>query len=129
MQKIKNERYQQVSMEQYLRRTEVSLKDVLGIMNEEIGDSAVENEVEIEIKYAGYVQREIGIINRLKKYEDKKIPGELIFENIKGLGREAQEKLNKVKPTSLGQAARISGITPCDISLLAVYIEKLRRIS
>ena len=127
MGKIKGRRYQKVSMEQYLRRTEVSLKDVLGIMNEAIGDADVENQVEIEIKYSGYVQREIGIINRLKKYEDKKIPLELIFKDIKGLGREAQEKLNKVRPISLGQAARISGITPCDISVLAVYIEKLKR--
>ena len=129
MDKIKKLRHQQISMEQYLRRTEVSLKDVLGIMNEQIGDSEVENQVEIEIKYSGYVQREIGIINRLKKYEDKKIPLELIFKDIKGLGREAQEKLNKVRPISLGQAARISGITPCDISVLAVHIEKIRRTS
>ncbi len=129
MEKIKKTRHLQVSMDQYLRRTEVNLKDVLGIMNDKIGDDEVENQVEIEIKYSGYVQREIGIVNRLKKYEEKKIPSDLVFKGLKGLSREAQEKLDKIKPVSLGQAARISGITPCDISFLAVHIEKLRRLS
>ena len=98
-------------------------------MNEEIGDSEVESKVEIEIKYAGYVEREKVAANRLKQYENKKIPAGLVYQTINGLGREAREKLEKVKPLSLGQAARISGITPCDISLLAITIEKLRRSS
>ncbi len=126
---IKNRRFQQVPMDQYLRRSEVNLKDVLGIMNEEIGDSNIENQVEAEIKYAGYIQREAGAINRMKQYDEKKIPISLSFQEVKGLGREAREKLEKVKPLSLGQASRISGVTPCDISLLAVYIEKLKRQS
>ncbi len=124
---IKNFRFQQVSMDQYLRRSEVNLKDVLGIMNEEIGDSKIEDQVEAEIKYAGYIKREIGAINRMKQYEEKKIPVNFSFQDVKGLGREAVEKLEKSKPISLGQAGRISGITPCDISLLAVYIEKIKR--
>ena len=127
MEKIKKTRHQQVPMDQYLRRTNVNLKDVLGLMNDEIGDEDVENQIEIEIKYSGYVQREIGIVNRLKKYEEKKIPLGLVFKEIKGLSREAQEKLDKIKPLSLGQASRISGITPCDITFLAIHIEKLRR--
>ena len=129
MDKIGKTRYKQVPMDQYLRRTEIKLKDVLDIMNEEIGDSDIENQIEIQIKYSGYVQRELAHINRAKKYEDKKIPPTLPYKEIKGLSREAQEKLDKIKPLSFGQASRISGITPCDISVLAVYIEKLRRIS
>jgi len=129
VEKLKKTRHQQVPMDQYLRRSEVSMRDVLGIMNEEIGDSEVEKQVQIEIKYSGYVQREVGIVNRLKQYEEKKIPALLNFDEIKGLGREAREKLNKVKPISLGQASRISGVTPCDISVLAIHIEKLRRTS
>ncbi len=125
--KIRHTRHEQVSMDQYLRRPESSLKEVLGLMNEEIGDSEVESRVEIEIKYAGYVEREKVAAHRLKQYENKKIPGDLVYQSINGLGREAREKLEKVKPLSLGQAARISGITPCDISLLAITIEKLRR--
>jgi tRNA uridine 5-carboxymethylaminomethyl modification enzyme len=127
--RIKKTRHQQVPMDQYLRRSEVKLEDVLGIMNEEIGDREVARQVEIEIKYSGYVERELGMVNKLKNYENKKIPAQLIFKDIKGISKEAQEKLEKVHPSSLGQAARISGITPCDISVLAVHIEKLRRIS
>ena len=129
VQSIKGRRFEQVSMDQYLRRPEISLKDVLGILNETIEDSDVENQVETEIKYEGYIQREAGAINRMKQYDEKKIPVSLSFQDIKGLGREAREKLDNIRPVSLGQAARISGITPCDISLLAVYIEKLKRSS
>jgi tRNA uridine 5-carboxymethylaminomethyl modification enzyme len=127
--KIKKRRHQQTPMDQYLRRTEVKLPEVLNLMNEKIGDRDVENQVEIEIKYSGYIQREVGIINRMRQYEDKKIPVGLVFKEIRGLSRESQEKLEKIKPVSLGQASRISGVTPCDISVLAVYIEKLRRSS
>ena len=129
VERLRNQRYQQVYLDQYLRRSEVKLKDILTILNEEIEDREVERQIEIEVKYSGYVDREIGIVNRLKLYEEKKIPHDLVFKEIKGLSREAQEKLGKIKPVSLGQAVRISGITPCDISVLAVHIEKLRRSS
>ncbi|MBI3315924.1 MAG: FAD-dependent oxidoreductase, partial [Candidatus Omnitrophica bacterium] len=129
VEKLKQKRFQQVPMDQYLRRSEIKLTDVLGLLNESIEDQEVMRQIEIEIKYAGYVQREISLVNRMKQYEDKKIPNQLIFKEIRGLSREAQEKLEKVKPVSLGQAARISGITPCDVSVLAVHIEKLRRSS
>jgi tRNA uridine 5-carboxymethylaminomethyl modification enzyme len=129
IEKIRGQRYQNVSMEQYLRRPEVNLKEVLGVMNEQIGDNDIENKIEVEVKYAGYVQREIGMISRMKQYDDKKIPADIVYQDVKGLGREAREKLEKVAPISLGQASRISGITPCDVSLLAVYIEKQRRAS
>jgi len=127
VEKIKSTRIQSVSMSQYLRRPESNLQEVLGLMKEEIGDSEIESKVEIEIKYEGYIQREWGAVNRLKQVEEKKIPAEMNYHIIKGLGREAREKLEKIRPISLGQAARISGITPCDISLLAVFIEKQRR--
>lgn len=127
--KIKKQRYQQVAMDQYLRRSEVGLRDVLDLMNEEIGDREVESQIEIEIKYSGYIEREVGAVNRIKQYEEKKIPSDLCFQEIKGLSREAKEKFDKIKPASLGQASRISGITPCDISVLAIHIEKFRRSS
>ena len=69
----------------------------------------------------------MGIVNKLKHYEEKRIPIGMDFLQIRALSKEAQEKLTKVQPLSLGQAARISGVTPCDISVLAIYIEKLRR--
>ncbi len=125
--KIKNSHHKQVRLDQYLRRSEVGIKDVLKILNEQIGDSEVEKQVEIEIKYSGYIQREVSMINRVKNYDEKKIPSSIDFKTIKGLSREAQEKLHNVRPLSLGQASRISGITPCDLSLLAINIEKLKR--
>lgn len=107
-----------------MRRSGVSIRDVQSILNEEIGDREVEKQIEIEIKYAGYVEREVSMVNRVKHYEAKKIPATLDFKLIKGLSREAQEKLSKVRPESVGQASRISGITPCDLSLLTVYLYK-----
>src|SRR3989338_5073254 len=96
--RIRASRFQQVSMDQYLRRPESRLDDVLGLMNETIGDSQVASKVEIEIKYAGYVQRELGVANRLKSNEERKIPADLNYQEIKGLGREAREKLDKIRP-------------------------------
>ena len=125
--KLKGTRYQQVSFEQYLRRPEVRLSEVLNLLNESIGDREVEEQIEIEVKYSGYVEREEGMIERLRHNEEKKIPETLQFNEIRGLRREAQEKFEKIRPLSLGQASRISGITPCDISTLAIYIEKQRR--
>ena len=127
MDKLKKNRHQQVSLEQYLRRPEVRLDEVMEILNERIGDRDIENQVEIEVKYSGYVQREEGIVHRLRQNEEKKIPIAIQFKEIRGLRKEAQEKLDKVRPVSLGQAGRISGITPCDVSVLAIHIEKLSR--
>ncbi len=125
--KIRASRHEQVSMDHFLRRPESKLQDVLTLMDETIEDREVASKVEIEIKYEGYVQRELSVANRLKQHEEKKIPVEFNYLEVKGLGREAREKLDKVRPLSLGQAGRISGVTPCDISLLAITIEKLKR--
>ncbi len=127
VQRIRTSRFENASMEQYLRRPQSNLKDMLMSLNEEIVDAEVESKVEIEIKYSGYVEREQSAVKRLKQNEERKIPVELVYQDVKGLGREAREKLEKVRPVSLGQAGRISGVTPCDISLLAVTIEKLKR--
>ncbi len=127
IERLSKTRHNQVPMDQYLRRSEIKFRDVLGILNEEAGDEDVETQVEIEVKYSGYIQREVGMIHRVKNYDEKKIPADLVFKEIKGLRRETQEKLERIRPISLGQASRISGITPCDISLLAVTIEKLKR--
>ena len=87
----------------------------------------VKRQSEIEIKYEGYIQRQLREAERLKKLEQVKIPEALNFKEIKGLRKEAQEKLDKIKPESVGQASRISGISPCDISLLYVYLGALHK--
>jgi tRNA uridine 5-carboxymethylaminomethyl modification enzyme len=80
-------------------------------------------QVEIEIKYEGYILRQHEAVSKLEKYESTKIPLNFDFAKIKQLSTEGREKLNKVKPRSIGQASRISGVTPSDISILLVYLK------
>ncbi|HTL70588.1 MAG TPA: tRNA uridine-5-carboxymethylaminomethyl(34) synthesis enzyme MnmG [Candidatus Eisenbacteria bacterium] len=127
IEKLKNKRIKQVNMDQYLRRNEISFQDVLNLMDEKLEDKEVGRQIEIEIKYSGYIEKEAGLVNRLKQYEQKRIPSAIVFADIKGLGREAQEKLDRIKPDTIAQASRISGITPCDLSLIAIYLEKASR--
>ena len=87
----------------------------------------VMNQIEIEVKYAGFIQRQAEEIARFSKLERIHIPQALKFRDIKGLSSEIVEKLEKFKPIFLGQACRISGITPAAISLLRVYINKLQK--
>jgi tRNA uridine 5-carboxymethylaminomethyl modification enzyme len=83
--------------------------------------------VEIEIKYEGYIKRQLIHVERFKKWEDEKIPPSIDYDHIPGLSLEVREKLNRVRPISFGQASRISGITPSALSIIMIYIEKIRR--
>lgn len=83
----------------------------------------VVQQYEIDTKYKGYIKRQYEQIDKFKRLEDKKIPANFDFSAIKGLKKESREKLIKVKPVSVGQASRISGITPADISILIVWLE------
>jgi tRNA uridine 5-carboxymethylaminomethyl modification enzyme len=85
------------------------------------------NEVEIEIKYEGFIKRQQGDIARFDKLERIKVPAGLDYRKIPGLSNEIKEKLCNIRPVTLGQASRISGVTPAAISILMVWIEKLRR--
>lgn len=91
----------------------------------------VEEQVEIQVKYEGYIKKSLQQVERMKKMEDKKIPSDLDYDAIQGLATEAKEKLKKVRPLSVGQASRISGVNPSDISILLVYLEqgKIARVS
>ena len=86
-------------------------------------------EVGIQVKYAGYIKLEEEQVNKFKKLEEKKLLESINYEEIKGLRLEARQKLNKIKPTSVGQASRISGVSPADISVLLIYLETLNRKS
>ena len=81
-------------------------------------------QVETEVKYEGYIKRQQSVINEMRRLESKKLPENLDYKTIVGLRLEAQEKLNKVKPENVGQAGRISGVSPADISVLLIYLEK-----
>ena len=81
-------------------------------------------QVEIEIKYEGYIKRQIAQANEMRRLEARKLDKNLDYYEVTGLRMEAQEKLNKVKPENLGQASRISGVSPADISVLLIYLKK-----
>ena len=88
---------------------------------------AVEEQSEIQIKYEGYIRRQVVQIGQFKKLENFRIPDDFDYENARGLKTEAQEKLAKIRPTSVGQASRIPGVTPADISILMVLIHQKNR--
>jgi tRNA uridine 5-carboxymethylaminomethyl modification enzyme len=82
-------------------------------------------QVEIEVKYAGFIQRQLKEVERFKNLEKIRLPPDLDYGLVHGLSREIKEKLHKLKPLNLGQASRISGVTPAAISLLMVYLKKI----
>ncbi|HLR68775.1 tRNA uridine-5-carboxymethylaminomethyl(34) synthesis enzyme MnmG [Virgibacillus alimentarius] len=91
----------------------------------------VKEQVEIQIKYEGYIKKANEQVARMLKMEDKKIPDNLDYDDVSGIATEAKEKLKRVRPLSIGQASRISGVNPADISILAIYIEqgKIARVA
>lgn len=94
-------------------------------------DNDIKEQVEIQIKYEGYIEKSLQQVDRLKKMENKKVPENIDYDAITGLATEARQKLKKVKPLSIAQASRISGVNPADISILLVYLEqgRIARIS
>ena len=92
----------------------------------ELLDKSVCDEVEIEVKYEGYIKIQQEQVDKFKNLEKKVLPIDFDYENVKGISLEARQKLNKFKPLNLGQASRISGISPADISVLLIFLEQLR---
>jgi len=84
-------------------------------------------EVETQLKYEGYIKMQEQQVIKFKKLETKKLKEDIDYEKIKGLSLEARQKLNKHKPTSVGQASRISGVSPADISVLLIYLEQNKK--
>ena len=84
-------------------------------------------QVETHIKYEGYIRKQMAQIEQFKKLESKKLPEDLDYYEIKGLSNEAKQKLNQIRPDSVGQASRISGVSPADINVLLIYLEQKRR--
>ncbi|MNZ87229.1 tRNA uridine 5-carboxymethylaminomethyl modification enzyme MnmG [compost metagenome] len=89
----------------------------------------MKEQVEIQIKYAGYIEKQLLHVERLQKMEKKKIPESIKYDDIHGLAIEARQKLDKIRPLSIGQASRISGVTPADISILLVFLEHYNRVT
>lgn len=115
-----------------LRRPNVnyeSLMTLKGVDGQElagpgVADDAVKEQVEIQVKYAGYIDRQAREVERHDHYENLKLPTELDYMEVRGLSVEVRQKLNKHRPETLGQASRISGVTPAAISLLLVHLKK-----
>lgn len=115
----------QNSLAQLARRPEISFTTLPSLFPE-IADIPlnIRLQAEVEIKYAGYVERQLEGVRRFRKMENLRLPDDLDYGVVSGLSREVREKLTRIRPRSLGQAARISGITPAALSLLSVYLKK-----
>ena len=108
-----------------LRRPEISYGDLLPFDPGNPGlPQAVTEEVEIQIKYAGYLLRQERQVEEFKKEEARLLPADIDYGSIKGLRLEAQQKLSAIRPLSIGQAGRISGVSPADIAVLLIYLEQ-----
>ena len=117
-----------VKLAELLRRTELNYKILAPIDEERPGlPEEVTKEVEIQVKYKGYIKLQEQQVEKFKKLEQKILPQDIDYAQIKGLRLEARQKLNKVKPNSVGQASRISGVSPADISVLLIYLEQKRQ--
>ena len=116
------------SLEKLLRRPELDYKDLKYFVENlpEFNNDVIE-QVSIQVKYKGYIERQLSQIKQFKKMEDKIIPKEINYNKLDNLRLEAREKLNKIRPRSLGQASRISGVSPSDISVLMIYLEKMNK--
>jgi len=116
-----------VKMADLLKRTEIRYKDLKEI-DKNMPELSTEEaqEVEIQIKYEGYIKLEEAQVEKFKKLEKRKLPQDLDYSTLKGLRLEARQKLNKIKPESVGQASRISGVSPADISVLLIYLEQVK---
>ncbi len=90
----------------------------------DLPDFKVMEQVEIQIKYDGYIKRQKEAIDKFKKMEHLRIPEEIRYSDVNGLSIEVKDKLNKIKPISIGQASRISGVTPAAISMLLIHLKK-----
>ncbi len=112
---------------QLLRRQEVTYEKLLDCLNlERSQDIEISEEIEIQVKYSGYIKRQLQQISRFKKLETRVISPNFPYDRIVGFSQEVREKLKRVRPASIGQASRISGVTPAAISLLLVALEKYR---
>lgn len=116
------------TLKELLRRPEINYHD-LSIFDESIANTPVDvaEQVEIQIKYEGYILRQMEQVRRFGKIERIKIPPDIDYESLSGLSREVKEKLSKIRPLSLGQAYRIPGITPAALSILQVHLKRLEK--
>ncbi|MDD7804365.1 MAG: tRNA uridine-5-carboxymethylaminomethyl(34) synthesis enzyme MnmG [Endozoicomonas sp. (ex Botrylloides leachii)] len=122
--KLVNPVSREYSLLELLRRPELSYQDVAGLVGQAETNKRVAEQVEIQTKYQGYIERQMDEIEKLRRYENTPIPKEMDFGKIKGLSNEVRQKLQASRPETLGGASRIQGITPAAISLLLIHLKK-----
>ena len=117
-----------VTLADLIKRPELNY-EVLAVIDDERPklSEAVGEQVNINIKYEGYIERENRQVEQFKKMENRLIPEDIEYENIDNIRLEARQKLAEIRPLSVGQASRISGVSPSDIAVLLVYIEQFKR--
>ena len=106
-----------------VKRPEINLKDLLVYLNYEEKDEIIDM-VEINIKYEGYIKKTQNEVNKMLKLEEKQIPEDIDYEKVRNIATEARQKFSKIRPLTIGQASRISGVNPSDITMLLVYLKK-----
>jgi tRNA uridine 5-carboxymethylaminomethyl modification enzyme len=109
-------------MTDLLKRPEIGFEDVRHFMGQNINEDLIE-QLEVKVKYEGYIQKALREAEKMQRLENKHIPEWINYHKVKNISSEAREKLMKVNPRTLGQASRISGVNPADISVLLVYLE------
>ena len=112
-----------VNLFNLVKRPEVKLENLTKFLQKEYSNEILE-QVEINIKYEGYIKKALEEAKKMVDLDNKKIPENIDYDKIHNLASEAKQKLKQIRPTSIGQALRISGVNPADISLLMVYIKK-----
>ena len=115
-------------LSELLRRPELDYFKLSEIDDERVDlPYAIKEQANIQIKYEGYIKQQLNQVGQFKKLEKRKLPVDLDYSEIKGLRLEAIQKLNAIKPESIGHASRITGVSPADISVLLIYLEQIKR--
>jgi tRNA uridine 5-carboxymethylaminomethyl modification enzyme len=112
------------SLHDLAKRPEVKVAELLSAAGRKELPDYVTEQVDIDCKYQGYIVRQLDEIDRIKAQQDYPLPGDLDYTEIHGLSNEVVQKLNQVKPATLGQAGRISGVTPAAVSILLIHLKK-----
>ena len=125
--RLKTTHYQNNPLSLLLKRQEGAYSKIPnGMQNKELNEEVVKI-VEMDVKYEGYIKRQLSEVKKFKKLEKYKLPKDFNYQLISGITRESKEKLDQFKPESVGQASRIPGITACDLSVLVIHLEKISR--
>ena len=121
---VKNPITREYNLRDLVKRPELDYQQVAGLKGSAAIDTQVAEQVEIQIKYSGYIERQSLEVERLRRYEDTLLPDNFDYQTIEGLSNEAKQKLTEAKPETLARASRIPGITPAAVSLLLIYLKK-----